>query len=420
VPRFLAASAAPISGLGLKSAIALTAVPAAQASAISTLHDGPARRGRVPHRSAPALAGVCAGQAKHVARRSRAACAGIASSRIGRVDIVGGMPEVIDSDTVVFAPALAAHRQSARQVADELLAAADDPGRLAGVTPALVRLRAADLLSATGDPGQSDEAVAILRHAIDLATPDEIGSAQIALGKTLAEQGRLAELETLARALLNRDMLTTETTFAGLATVVSMYGYGQQALGWFDDALTMLATRGPDRAARSLLEDMRRRVMEIRRRATADGIDPDDPIAMRDRIRSRPAAATVSNHSQWPTPVDRRLPWWPEPEYARLVRQLPDFSTLLGSPWRTHTALVEAAMSRNGGGRGQPGMLVAAEFGKFAWFLEWTGADPLAPSTMTAFAAMTSNLPAPVAWPPKGRAQCWCGSGRRYRDCCAG
>jgi hypothetical protein len=330
------------------------------------------------------------------------------------------MPEVIDSDTVVFAPALAAHRQSARKVADELLAAADDPGRLDGVTPALVRLRAADLLSATGDPGQSDEAVAILRDAIDLATPDEIGSAQIALGKTLAEQGRLAELETLARALRNRDMLTTETTFAGLATVVSMYGYGQQALGWFDDALTVLATRGPDRAARSLLEDMRWRVMEIRRRATADGIDPDDPIAMRERIRSRPAAATVSNHSQWPTPVDRRLPWWPEPEYARLVRQLPDFSTLLGGPWRTHTALVEAAMSRNGGGRGQPGMLVAAEFDKFAWFLEWTGADPLAPSTMTAFAAMTSNLPTPVAWPPKGRAQCWCGSGRRYRDCCAG
>lgn len=76
-----------------------------------------------------------------------------------------------------------------------------------------------------------------------------------------------------------------------------------------------------------------------------------------------------------------------------------------------------AAPSAASGAR--PHSLVAAEFSQLAQFLEWSRADPLAPATMTAFGALTTRLPDPIRWPPKHRAPCWCGSGSRYRDCCA-
>jgi SEC-C motif len=111
------------------------------------------------------------------------------------------------------------------------------------------------------------------------------------------------------------------------------------------------------------------------------------------------------------------------------MRQLPELAALLGTPWRSHTARVQAAMTgsaspaagadRTAGSAARAHSLVAAEFGQFAHFLEWTHADPLASSTMTAFGALATKLPNPVRWPPKDRAPCWCGSGARYRDCCA-
>ncbi|MGB6456992.1 MAG: SEC-C metal-binding domain-containing protein, partial [Streptosporangiaceae bacterium] len=83
-------------------------------------------------------------------------------------------------------------------------------------------------------------------------------------------------------------------------------------------------------------------------------------------------------------------------------------------------AAADGGPAADGSPPGRPHSLVAAEFSQVAQFLEWSRADPLAPSTMTAFGALAQKLPVPVRFPPKDRAPCWCGSGNRYRDCCAG
>lgn len=357
------------------------------------------------------------------------------------------LPEMVDYDTLLLAPALATHAGSARPVVDELLEVAKDPDRMQGVDPTLIRVRAADLLSLEHDAALLDDAVDILREAVAIALPGEIAMAQDALAKTLAEQGNIQELAALVRTLLREPpSQSSAITLLQTCSIATIFGYGRQAAGWLDEALAAIAAitatapaSRPDRAARGaarsqtstirdVLQDARKRLAKIRAAMTADGCDPDDPAAARARMRIRPpAAATISSHPPWPAGFQGCLVWWPEPDYTRLTRNLPEFATALGDPWRGHTARVQAAMNGTIGptaGAAGPaaaplGALVAADFGQFVQFLEWSRADPLAPSTMTAFGALAQRLPAPVKWPPKDRAPCWCGSGNRYRDCCA-
>ncbi len=128
------------------------------------------------------------------------------------------LPGLVDYDTLLIAPALVVRGGAVRPVADELLAAANDPDQLVDIDPTVVPVRAADPLSLDDDPASLGAAVAILRDAVAQALPAEFG---------------------LAR----------------------------------------------------------------------------------------------------PDGFEGRLVWWPEPEYVRLKRQLPELAALLGDPWRGHTAL---------------------------------------------------------------------------------
>lgn len=271
--------------------------------------------------------------------------------------------------------------------------------------------------------------------------------AQDALVKTLAEQGNGAELAALAHDLLREPPSQTWAhQLEGVSTISVLFGYGQLATRWLDEALVAAdgmaspaarttrnlgsSARSQSSAIRDVLQDAKKRAAKLRSMMTADGRDPDDPNAARERMWTRPAdAATVTTYLAWPTGVEGRLVWWPDGDYTRLMRQLPELAALLGTPWRSHTARVQATMTGSAspvagadeaaGSATRGRSLVAAEFGQFAHFLEWTHADPLASSTMTAFGALATKLPNPVRWPPKDRAPCWCGSGARYRDCCA-
>jgi hypothetical protein len=170
---------------------------------------------------------------------------------------------------------------------------------------------------------------------------------------------------------------------------------------------------------RRMLDQTKVRIGEIRRTVVADGVDPASPAAVRaHRGRRPPEADAIGAHPSWPACLGGRLLWWPETEYGRLLRQLPEMALVLGSPWRGHTARVQAAM-REQADQGADGLtLVAADARRFAQFVEQFDADPAAPPTMTAFTAAAAEKSAPVPWPPKRRAPCWCGSGRRYHDCC--
>jgi hypothetical protein len=359
------------------------------------------------------------------------------------------LPDLVDNDTLLMAPALAVSA-GVRPIVDALLAAANNPDRLQAIDPTLVRVRAADLLSLEHDPALLDNAVAILREAVAQALPDELGIAQDALAKTVAEQGDRTELDAIARDLLRQPpSWPWAARLDSMSSIATIFGYGREAAGWLDEALAAAAgwldagpvgaaggssrtgrTGRPDPTIRPMLAAAKERQGVIRATMTADGCDPDDPAAARERMRTLPtAAATVSSYPSWPAGFEGRLIWWPEPEYARVTRQLPELATVLGDPWRGHTGRVQTAMTGTArptvstelaaGRAAPPRSLVRADFSQFAQFLEWSRADPLASSTMTAFGALAGQLPEPVRWPPKDRAPCWCGSGARYRDCCA-
>jgi hypothetical protein len=340
------------------------------------------------------------------------------------------LPHIVDYDTLLLAPALVARGGAVQPVVDELLTAANEPDRLQGIDPTLTRVRAADLLSLEHDPALLGDAVAILREAVALALPGEVEVARDALAKTTAEQGNLDELEAIARALLREPpSLTWAHQLTGISAVSAIFGYGKQAASWLDEAVAGAASGSggpgrsgrPDRTIRPALDDAKKRLAQVRAVMTADGCDPDDPVAARARMWTRPAAAaTVGSYPPWPAGLPGSVVWWPEPEYARLTRNLPEMSSLLGERWRDHTAMVQAAMTERVSLAAGPHSLVAADFGQFAGFLEWSRADPLAPSTMTAFGALRPDPPAPVRWPPKHRAPCWCGTGNRYQGCCLG
>ncbi len=339
------------------------------------------------------------------------------------------MPDVIDDDALAFAR-MRARILSPRQVADDLLAAADDPDRLDGVTPTMARMCAADVLTAAAGEKSTREAITILRAAVQGAAPGETEMARTALACAIAESGDPAEAEELAAAFLrgSPDSGPDFIPLLGLAAMMTVTGFLDLPARWLDEAIEAMATTeaGPGRVGspgpehiREMLEHGRARVLEIRRRVEADGVDPGSPAAVRaHRSRRIPLAEGIGTHPGWPSGLGGRLLWWPEAEYRRLVRQLPEMATVLRSPWREHTAQVQAAM-RAQADQGTSGLtLVAADARRFAQFVEQFDADPTAPPTMTAYTADAAEKSAVVPWPPRRRAPCWCGSGRRYHECC--
>src|SRR5260370_679905 len=98
-------------------------------------------------------------------------------------------------DDLRFALIRAAHLEPPRQVASDLLAAADQPAtRLADVTAFQARLRAAEVLL---EADQRGEGITVLRQAVQDQGPDPDPRTQVAAAAVFAEAGDAAEAEAL-------------------------------------------------------------------------------------------------------------------------------------------------------------------------------------------------------------------------------
>ena len=105
------------------------------------------------------------------------------------------MPDVWAPDDLRFALVRAAHLEPPQQVANDLLAAADQPAtQLTEVTAFQARLRAAQVLLEADDRG---EGVAVLHQAVQEAGPDPDPRMQVAAAAVFAEDGDAAEAESL-------------------------------------------------------------------------------------------------------------------------------------------------------------------------------------------------------------------------------
>jgi SEC-C motif len=216
---------------------------------------------------------------------------------------------------------------------------------------------------------------------------------------------------------------------------LAAHGHFEQAIRLADE--TIARSRLPDRRGRaglnariaSIAELAREQILAFQREVQAAGADLTDRQAIRGRRDQCRAELTERASSQppWPVLAGSRLLWWPSAEYGRVVRQVPELGDVLGTPWRDHTDRVEKAMAAAAAAeatRAKSGAtqlsLTAAQYERFAQYLERTGADPRLAAVMTAFTEHAgSGYEHAVPWPPGRRDPCWCGSKKRYHRCCA-
>jgi hypothetical protein len=335
------------------------------------------------------------------------------------------MPDVWTPDDLQFAHIRATHFESPEHVATDLLAATGEPrSRLKGVSAPEASLRAAELLIAADD---RDRAAIVARQVLqDVPSRSE----KLAAACILARAGDQGAVEALAgptlMALRNRPSPNVITDSVALA------------LGLADGEQFELATRTADEANAAYIRwkagagrradrngtlgnlvDLARETILIAHRDLQDlaaGRCADEP------------GMQPSTLPPWPALFGSCLAWWPEAEYQRIVRQVPDLRSILGKTWRDHTATVESAMRALAP---EPRdataySLAAGDFGNFCGYLRRTGADPRQGTTMTGFTARlvgraeigVPGIKQPPPWPPAERSSCWCGSNARYRDCC--
>ena len=109
--------------------------------------------------------------------------------------------------------------------------------------------------------------------------------------------------------------------------------------------------------------------------------------------------------------------WWPQPEYDRLTRQLPDLAARLGQSWNEHRRRIELEL-RGTRHSGLSPVLCRATADLLAiWLLSATrllGADAK-DDDLASFAADMGAY----SEPPEPSQRCWCESGKRYKSCCS-
>jgi hypothetical protein len=338
------------------------------------------------------------------------------------------MPDVWTPDDLQFADIRAMHHESADHVAADLLAATGKPSsRLKGITAAEASLRAAELLIAADD---RDRAATVARQVLQHVRSR---SERLAAACILARAGDQGPVETLAAptVMALRDRPSPDVITDSVAL----------AVGLADGEQFELATRTADEANAAYV----RWKAGAGRRADRNGtlgnlVDlARETILIAHRDLQDLAAGRCANEpgmqpstlSPWPALFGSCLAWWPEAEYHRIVRQVPDLRSVLGATWRDHTATVESAMRALAEPASQPRnataySLAASDFGNYCGYLRRTGADPRQATTMTGFTARlvgraeigVPGIKQPTPWPPAEGSPCWCCSNARYRDCC--
>jgi len=120
--------------------------------------------------------------------------------------------------------------------------------------------------------------------------------------------------------------------------------------------------------------------------------------------------------------------WLPSGEYEQAVALWPDFAgsdRVAGPDGPLAHPQYCRAMQQQLGQYAQPGMpgMVIAPI-RVAPFTAWCAEEGRQPDSADARAEYAAHLAATgdsglIAWPPERNQPCWCGSGRKYKKCCA-
>ena len=109
--------------------------------------------------------------------------------------------------------------------------------------------------------------------------------------------------------------------------------------------------------------------------------------------------------------------FWPKEQYDAVIGRWPQLAQHLGATWDDHRQRTErhcAFIEREGLAINQ----MAGDAGDFAAFLARRGAIRPDEDDLHAYPDLRDATAAMVPWPPDRTGLCWCGSRRKYKQCC--
>jgi len=108
--------------------------------------------------------------------------------------------------------------------------------------------------------------------------------------------------------------------------------------------------------------------------------------------------------------------FWPQAEHGKLIARWPDLVAQVGATWdehrrqtERHCALVQRA--------GHTVKQTAGDVSDLTAFLQDRRVTEPSSQDLLAYPDLRTH-PAMVSWPPARTAPCWCGSARKYKQCC--
>jgi tetratricopeptide (TPR) repeat protein len=268
----------------------------------------------------------------------------------------------------------------------------------------------------------------LLHHIGDLATAIDLAERAVAadlvhlgtehgrglLAELLFAEGRETEafqqLEPL-RALMTVDALAGRAA----AEALEASGRTELAVEWLTEALATAIEVGEaipeeqedarDHAAGVIYE-----LVTVRHRMREDmGLDHDDYDRLADELRE------AVGEGFEPGPVL----FWPEAEFAELLRRWPYQTETFTRSWDAHRTMVETELQA-WSESGHTGLsVIPGTVADLVALIEREGVTVVDEDVQLDYLdeLVESDVP-DVVWPPPRNGPCWCGSGAKYKKCC--
>ncbi|GID27677.1 SEC-C metal-binding domain-containing protein [Paractinoplanes brasiliensis] len=310
-------------------------------------------------------------------------------------------------------------RQSALGAADPLGIAADladaaEAGRLADKDDAGYALALAAEIAESRT--KLDAALRYVERAVEAygeRDDSQAGGAKALRARILFRLGRADEAMASLEPL--RPLLTQYPDAA--AYITAALGAGQEhrlAEKWLTEAVQDALAASGSTTEPSSAEDAGVLFFLLQQRHRlrhALGLQHDTHDNLAERLETRLANAGAASNDQ----VD--LLFFRQPEFDRLLSELPALTSAFGADWDEHRAILERELVRlTNTGRTGLTVLPATVVG----LTGFAGADgDVADArTRSGYAQQLAGREGQIPWPPERNAACWCGSGNKYKKCC--
>jgi len=294
----------------------------------------------------------------------------------------------------------------------DLLSAYENAGTLGEAERALEALRTgtppADvdlgdfydgLAEAAAESDDYELAIRAQQHAVELGCEYPELARQM-LAWYLLKAGRRDEGEAAFSKLLGERGDHPELLFV-LAEARMDSGDGEGALEAFDAALAIAHVLEDDEWVREIRGERRHARSEL-------GLEPDEEDRLPQMVFDEPSAE----------PVRCSLAWFPRDEIAEAMARWPSLRDDLRDP-DSYCRTIEGELQRLATRSGVRPAIAPLRVTRLLGYADEQGLDPEDGAARSELAAALYVGGETLEWPPGRNEKCWCGSGRKYKRCCA-